>query len=62
MSVIPEMATDGRRPLFGTLVSVDGRSFPLLETRAVIDARGGLARVQLEQLFENPFDDLPRAV
>ena len=33
----------------GTLVTVDGRTLPLRDVRLRCDARGGLARVVLEQ-------------
>jgi len=37
----------------GRLVATDGRELPLLGTRLAADARGGLARVVLEQRFAN---------
>ncbi len=39
----------------GRLVSVDGRSLPLEETRLSVEARGGLARAVLVQRFRNPY-------
>jgi Ca-activated chloride channel homolog len=36
------------------LVSTSGRSLPLLGTDLTADARGGIARVTLEQRFHNP--------
>ena len=45
----------------GRLVAIDGRALPLRETRLKADARGGVARVVLEQRFANPYDD-PLAV
>lgn len=38
----------------GRLVSTDGRSLPLAGVRLAADARGGIARVVLEQRFRNP--------
>src|SRR5262245_28186026 len=42
------------------LVSVDGRSLPLVGARLVGEARGGLARVVLAQRFENRHDQTLR--
>ena len=39
----------------GRLVSVDGRTLPLRAVRLWADAKGGLARVVLEQDFVNPY-------
>src|SRR5687768_14143802 len=41
----------------GTLVSVDGRTLPLRGAVLRADARGGIARVVLEQRFANAFDE-----
>ncbi|MBC8069015.1 MAG: hypothetical protein IAG13_11835, partial [Deltaproteobacteria bacterium] len=38
-----------------TLVTADGRSLPLVAAELRADACGGLARVQLEQTFTNPY-------
>lgn len=38
----------------GQLVSVSGQALPLLGTRLVAEARGGLARVTVQQRFGNP--------
>ncbi|MDF1562787.1 MAG: VIT domain-containing protein [Deltaproteobacteria bacterium] len=45
----------------GRLVAADGRTLPLREARLEVEAEGGLARVILEQTFENPHDE-PLAV
>jgi Ca-activated chloride channel family protein len=42
------------------LVAVDGRSLPLVSAKLRVEAGGGLARVVLEQTFENPYDDTLR--
>lgn len=42
------------------LVTVDGRSLPLVGARLVGEARGGLARCVLEQRFENRYDETLR--
>lgn len=39
------------------LVSVDGRELPLRGAKLHCDARGGLARVRLEQEFHNPHEE-----
>jgi Ca-activated chloride channel homolog len=39
------------------LVAMDGRVLPLRQTQLKADARGGLARVLLEQSFANPYAD-----
>ena len=39
------------------LVSADGRTLPLKSTHLHADARAGLARVRVEQTFENPHDE-----
>src|SRR5689334_21051527 len=39
----------------GRLVSVDGRTLPLLGTKVTADAKGGIARVVLEQHFKNSY-------
>jgi Ca-activated chloride channel homolog len=41
----------------GRLVSVDGRTLPLTKTTLSVRAAAGLARVVLEQRFENPYDE-----
>ncbi|MBI5545063.1 MAG: VWA domain-containing protein, partial [Deltaproteobacteria bacterium] len=45
----------------GHLVASDGRALPLKESRLRADARGGVARITLEQRFANPHAD-PLAV
>src|SRR5690606_6268723 len=42
------------------LVTVDGRSLPLVGARLTAQARGGLARCVLEQRFENRYDEVLR--
>ena len=42
------------------LLTPDGRSLPLVAAKLRVDAGGGLARVVLEQTFENPYDDTLR--
>jgi len=41
----------------GELVSVDGRSLPLVGTSLEVEARGGLGRVVLKQRFVNRYDE-----
>jgi Ca-activated chloride channel family protein len=48
-------------PLGGAeLLTPDGRSLPLVAAKLRVLAGGGLARVVLEQTFENPYDDTLR--
>jgi len=54
-------AMDSNESCGGRLVATDGRALPLKESRLKADAKGGVARVVLEQRFENPYDD-PLAV
>lgn len=42
-------------PTCGQLVTADGRSLPLQQTRLVVRAAGGLASVRLVQTFANPY-------
>ena len=42
------------------LLTPDGRSLPLVGAKLRVEAGGGLARVVLEQTFENPYDDTLR--
>ena len=42
------------------LLTPDGRSLPLVSAKLRVEAGGGLARVVLEQTFENPYDDTLR--
>ncbi|MDB4939468.1 MAG: Inter-alpha-trypsin inhibitor domain protein [Labilithrix sp.] len=42
------------------LLTPDGRSLPLVSAKLRVSAGGGLARVVLEQTFENPYDDTLR--
>ena len=37
------------------LATTDGRSLPLVAVRLAVEARGGIARLVLEQRFENPY-------
>src|SRR3954469_19694360 len=37
------------------LATTDGRSLPLVAVRLAAEARGGIARLVLEQRFENPY-------
>ena len=41
----------------GRLVTAGGKTLPLLAARLTASARGGIARVTLEQRFRNPFPD-----
>jgi Ca-activated chloride channel family protein len=41
----------------GRLVTADGRTLPLKSATITASARGGIARVVLEQRFANPFDE-----
>lgn len=53
--------TDDDAPLGGAeLLTPDGRSLPLVGAKLRVEAGGGLARVVLEQTFENPYDDTLR--
>ena len=48
-------------PLAGAqIVTPDGRSLPLVSAKLRVEAGGGLARVVLEQTFENPYDETLR--
>ncbi|MGC4121381.1 MAG: VIT domain-containing protein [Myxococcales bacterium] len=49
--------TEGNESCGGRLVASDGRALPLKETRLKVDAKGGVARVVLEQRFANPHDE-----
>lgn len=40
----------------GSLVSTAGRTLPLRHAHVIVDARGGLARLVLQQRFENPHE------
>ena len=42
------------------IVTPDGRSLPLVSAKLRVEAGGGLARVVLEQTFENPYDETLR--
>jgi len=42
------------------LLTPDGRSLPLVSAKLRVEAGGGLARIVLEQTFENPYDDTLR--
>lgn len=42
------------------IVAPDGRSLPLVSAKLRVEAGGGLARVVLEQTFENPYEDTLR--
>ncbi len=42
------------------ILTPDGRSLPLVSAKLRVDAGGGLARVVLEQTFENPFPETLR--
>src|SRR5688572_22122269 len=48
----PEGASTGAE-----LVTSDGRSLSLVSARLIGEARGGLARLVLEQRFENSYDE-----
>jgi len=54
VAVAAEVVTEGSG---GRLVSVDGRTLPLRGVTLRADARGGVARVVLEQRFENVYDE-----
>ena len=49
-SLVPEIPTRGAE-----VVTRDGRSLPLVSARLHADARGGIARMVLEQRFENRY-------
>ncbi len=58
----PALASPAAVPSAGSrLVSVDGQTLPLTHASLAADARGGLARVTLRQVFANPHD-VPLAV
>jgi Ca-activated chloride channel homolog len=42
------------------IVTPDGRSLPLVSAKLRVEAGGGLARIVLEQTFENPYDETLR--
>ena len=44
-------------PTCGQLVTADGRTLPLQQTRLVVRAAGGLASVRLVQTFANPYHE-----
>jgi len=44
-------------PTCGQLVTADGRTLPLQQTRLVVRAAGGLASVRLVQTFANPYQE-----
>jgi Ca-activated chloride channel family protein len=57
----PLDASESNRSSSGAeLVTVDGRSLPLVGARLSAEAGGGLARCVLEQRFENGFDETLR--
>jgi Ca-activated chloride channel family protein len=60
-SSVPSPAPLGNLPSSGAeLVTLDGRSLPLVGARLVAEAGGGLARCVLEQRFENRYDETLR--
>ncbi len=50
-------STDASCPNSGRLVAADGRELILTGTSISARAGGGLARVMLEQVFTNPYDE-----
>lgn len=50
-------ASPSASPAGGRLVAVDGRPLPFRGGSLAVDARGGLARVTLRQVFRNPWPD-----
>ncbi len=52
MNATYEQETSG-----GRIVSTDGRVLPLVSVEIAADARGGIARVVLEQRYRNPYPD-----
>ncbi|MBX7101094.1 MAG: VWA domain-containing protein [Myxococcaceae bacterium] len=57
MSNLAEQLTESEPSSGCRLVSTDGRTLPLLGTELLAEARGGVARVSLQQRFKNPFDE-----
>ena len=56
-----DVRSSNEAPLGGAQVlTPDGRSLPLASAKLRVEAGGGLARVVLEQTFENPYDDTLR--
>src|SRR5713101_4188662 len=53
--------TSESRSAGGRLVASDGRLLPLRGVKIGVEARGGLARVVLEQRFVNPYPETLRA-
>ena len=51
------IACPTNHPASGQLVATDGRPLPLLSTRLVVTAGGGLARTRLLQRFANPHQE-----
>lgn len=50
-------ARDDDAPRGGRMISADGRALPLTSTSLSVGAKGGLARVVVEQRFENPYQE-----
>src|SRR5262245_46214116 len=55
-----KIGTADERSVGGRLVTSDGRTLPLRGIMLRADARGGLARVMLEQRFVNPYAEALR--
>jgi Ca-activated chloride channel family protein len=56
MNATDEMTQD-EESSGGRLVSTDGRTLPLAGAKVAAEARGGIARVVLEQRYRNPYPD-----
>jgi Ca-activated chloride channel family protein len=58
---MPSVRSNDDAPLGGAeMLTPDSRSLPLVAAKLRVEAGGGLARVVLEQTFENPYDDTLR--
>jgi Ca-activated chloride channel family protein len=58
---MPSVRSNDEAPLGGAeMLTPDSRSLPLVAAKLRVEAGGGLARVVLEQTFENPYDDTLR--
>ena len=60
-SVRSNVRSNDEAPLGGAeMLTPDSRLLPLVAAKLRVEAGGGLARVVLEQTFENPYDDTLR--
>src|SRR4051812_42181141 len=57
---VPDVRTPDAPHGGAQILTPDGRSLPLVSAKLRVDAGGGLARVVLEQTFENPYPETLR--